>query len=211
VTVVAEEAVSAEGLPPVGDVFFLVDPLDGTREFVEGRGEFTINIALIERGNPVFGVVYAPVLSRLYMTLGPNRACAAKLAPSAPALSLADCGLHDIRARNARPEGLTALASRSHNSPETAEWLSRYRIAECRQAGSSLKFCVIAEGEADIYPRFGPTAEWDTAAGHAVLLAAGGRVTTVDGAPLTYGKAEQRFLNPNFIAWGCGDFRAAEA
>ncbi len=209
VAIVAEEAVSAGGLPAVGNSFFLVDPLDGTREFIEGRQEFTINIALIDAGRPVFGIVYAAALSRLYATLGPEQAMAADVAPDAGIRRFADAGPRHIRAREADPRGLVALASRSHMTQETRDWLARFAIASYKQSGSSLKFCAIAAGEADIYPRLGPTAEWDTAAGHAVLLAAGGRVSTLDGLPLGYGKTAARFLNPHFVAWGRGDFGLA--
>lgn len=207
--IVAEEAVSTGGLLSVGSTFFLVDPLDGTREFIEGRPEFTINIALIESGQPVFGIVYAAALSRLYATLGPELAVEADVAPDAQIRLFADATMRPIRAREADPRHLVALVSRSHMTQETRDWLSRFAVASYKQAGSSLKFCVIAAGEADLYPRLGPTAEWDTAAGHAVLSAAGGRVTTLDGAPLGYGKAGSRFLNPHFVAWGRGDFGLA--
>jgi len=206
VPVVAEEAVSAGLIPALGERFFLVDPLDGTREFIEGRQEFTINIGLIEAGRPVLGIVYAPALSRLYATVGEDRAVAVEIAPESGALSLADAGAKAIATRVANPRALVALASRSHLNAETRNWLARYSVAEYKQAGSSLKFCVIAAGEADVYPRLGPTCEWDTAAAHAVLSAAGGQVTTLDGRPLAYGKTAERFLNPHFIAWGRGDF-----
>ena len=202
--VVAEEAASAGHVPQVGSAFFLVDPLDGTTEFIKKRGEFTINIGLIEAGRPVFGIVYAPALSQFYATLGPDSAIMAVLPPASTATSISQIEAHPIKAREADNAALIALASRSHLNNETEAWLSRYAIASYKQAGSSLKFCSIASGEADVYPRLGPTCEWDTAAGHAVLAAAGGRVTTLDDAPLAYGKSAARYLNPSFIAWGRG-------
>lgn len=202
VPVIAEEA-SAEGrIPVAGDVFFLVDPLDGTREFISGNGEFTVNIALIVSGVPVFGIVYAPALGDLYLTAGRHRSMAASVDPAAGFTRLAECGLADIRTRAPDPAGLTAVASRSHMSAEGEVWLTRWPIAARRNAGSSLKFCLIAKGEADVYPRHGPTMEWDTAAGDAVLRAAGGVVTTFDGAQLLYGKRAQGYRNPHFVGWG---------
>jgi 3'(2'), 5'-bisphosphate nucleotidase len=199
VPVVAEEAVSQGRIPALSETFFLVDPLDGTREFIHGRGEFTVNVALIENRRPVFGIVYAPALSELYVTLGPERAAFATVAPQRSAATLKGCGFKDIRVRHANPDALTAVASRSHLTPDTDAFLKRYSVAECRNAGSSLKFGLLARGEADIYPRLGTTMEWDTAAGHALLVAAGGSVTTLDGAPLEYGKSG--FRNPHFVAW----------
>jgi 3'(2'),5'-bisphosphate nucleotidase len=191
-------------VPTVGETFFLVDPLDGTREFIHRRGEFTINVALIAGGVPVFGLVYAPALGEFYLTTAIDAAAAADVKPCGGATTLADLALRPISARVPDPAALVALASRSHMTPETEAFLAQYSVASYRQAGSSLKFCAIACGEADIYPRLGPTCEWDTAAGHAVLAAAGGSVTTVDGAALTYGKGDPRWLNPHFIAWGRG-------
>lgn len=207
VPVIAEEAVSAGQLPEVADLHFLVDPLDGTREFIEQRGEFTVNIALVRAGTPVFGIVYAPALEELYLTAGPGEAVMARVAPrqggsgSAP-LRLSDLTGNRIRTRQPNVSALTALASRSHSNAETEAFLARYEIAERTNAGSSLKFCVIARGSADVYPRVGPTMEWDTAAGHAVLLAAGGCVTTLDGQPLRYGNRATGLRNPHFVAWG---------
>jgi len=211
--VVAEEAMSAGAAPDVsaGGDFFLVDPLDGTREFINKRDEFTINIGLISGRRPVFGIVYAPALSDLYITLGAGEAVQAKVDPGSAATRLDDLALEPIRARQARHGALVALASRSHRSAETDEFLARYAVDSFIQAGSSLKFCVVARGDADLYPRLGPTCEWDTAAGHAVLSAAGGSVTMLDGAPLQYGKSEDRWLNPFFVAWGQGGPLAATA
>lgn len=168
--------------------FFLVDPIDGTKEFIKKTGEFTINVALIENGAPRAGVVYAPALGRLFMADIDGAVFEMDEQDNKKPLSLRDCASSE----------LIAVASRSHNTPETQEFLDSHKIEGCVSAGSSLKFCLIAAGEADIYPRFGPTMEWDTAAGHAVLRAAGGEVVNIDRSPLTYGKTD--FRNPNFIA-----------
>jgi 3'(2'), 5'-bisphosphate nucleotidase len=201
IPVIAEEAVSQGVIPAVADSFFLVDPLDGTREFIDGRGEFTVNVALVEQGRPIFGIVYAPALSELYATLGVARAVFVRAAPSIAGKELAAYGCADVRTRIPNPAALTVVASRSHLTPETEQFLARYRIADRRNAGSSLKFCLLARGVADMYPRLGTTMEWDTAAGHAVLVAAGGCVTTTDGGPFMYGKAAHGFRNPHFVAW----------
>ncbi|MGH8150343.1 MAG: 3'(2'),5'-bisphosphate nucleotidase CysQ [Steroidobacteraceae bacterium] len=193
--IVAEEAAAAGQIPAAAEEFFLVDPLDGTREFIAGRGEFTVNIALVRGGAPALGVVYAPALGQLFAGDAPSghafvsdlRAQAA--GPREP-----------IRVRRAPEAGLTAVASRSHSTPETDAYLARYAVGERVSVGSSLKFCLVAQGRADLYPRLGPTMEWDTAAGHAVLLGAGGTVVAPDGEPLRYGKPQYR--NPWFIASG---------
>lgn len=202
VPVIAEEAVSGGQIPAIGDLFFLVDPLDGTKEFINKRGEFTVNVALVERGVPVLGLVYAPAQGELYATLGPGRAGLARVALEARLDGIAACGFAEIRVRPPNAAALVAVASRSHMTPETEAFLARYAIAERRDSGSSLKFCAIARGEADIYPRLAPTMEWDIAAGHAVLVAAGGAVTTPDGKPFQYGKAGAGFRNGDFVAWG---------
>lgn len=190
--VLAEESAAAGRVPTLGRRFFLVDPLDGTKEFVSKTGEFTVNIALIEDGQPRLGVVYAPALERLYA------------ASSGEAFRITGAGPRTpIRARTAPSAGLVAVASRSHGTPETDAFLRTLTIADFAAAGSSLKFCLLAEGAADVYPRLGRTMEWDTAAGQAVLEAAGGRVVVHPGAErLTYGKAARGFDNPPFIAWG---------
>ena len=197
VPVVAEEAVAAGHVPVVADRFFLVDPLDGTREFVSHRDEFTVNVALIEAGEPVLGVVFAPARRELYW--GDVRAGKAGTIDADPDGTMPSMGA-GIAARVAPPRGLTAVASRSHRTPETDAFLTNYSIAEFRSIGSSLKFCLVAAGQADIYPRIGTTMEWDTAAGHAVLVAAGGSVTGLAGEPFRYGKPG--FKNGNFVAWG---------
>ncbi|HLI11133.1 MAG TPA: 3'(2'),5'-bisphosphate nucleotidase CysQ [Alphaproteobacteria bacterium] len=197
IPVVSEEAMAAGARPAVGERFWLVDPLDGTKEFIRRVGEFTVNIALVESGRPVLGVVHAPVTGETYAAAGPgtaqHRRRGAKPRP--------------IAARTPAPDGLVVLVSRFHaNAAKLDDYIAQKltargrRVKERRTAGSALKFCLIAAGEADLYPRFGPTMEWDTAAGHALLLAAGGRVETLAGEPLRYGKPD--FLNPDFVAGG---------
>ncbi|HRD74832.1 MAG TPA: 3'(2'),5'-bisphosphate nucleotidase CysQ, partial [Hyphomicrobiaceae bacterium] len=188
IPVVAEEAWSAGAATTPGDTFFLVDPLDGTREFIEKRREFTVNIALIEAGRPRFGIIYAPALGMLAATFGPGDARETLVHPGDTASSVTGLAWRAMRTRRAPLAAQVAVASRSHLNAETAEMLDRYRVASTRNAGSSLKFCLVARGEADIYPRLAPTREWDIAAGHAILSAAGGSVTMVDGSPLAYGK-----------------------
>ncbi|HNR76052.1 MAG TPA: 3'(2'),5'-bisphosphate nucleotidase CysQ [Parvularculaceae bacterium] len=195
----AEEAASAGEIPELGEEFFLVDPLDGTKEFISKTGEFTVNIALVRAGAPVLGVVYAPAIGKLY------RGCAG----GGATLSIVKDGAAEaatpIRCRAPAGAGLIAVASRSHRSPETDQFLATLNVADFAAAGSSLKFCLIAEGLADVYPRLGRTMEWDTGAGQAVLEAAGGRVFEFGGRkPLRYGKSERGFDNPHFIAWGAG-------
>jgi 3'(2'), 5'-bisphosphate nucleotidase len=187
VPVIAEEEVAAGRIPAHGDVYFLVDPLDGTKEFVRGGNDYTVNIGLVEQGVPKLGLVFAPATGRLHGGLVGEGAW-----------------LDDGQGRRpiqTRPRGdaVTAVASKSHLNQETIDYLEA-AVGSCEylSIGSSLKFCIVAEGEADIYPRASPTSEWDTAAGHAVLLAAGGLVDGPDGQPLTYGKPT--FLNRAFVA-----------
>lgn len=196
--VIAEESVAAGVMPEHGARFALVDPLDGTKEFVARNGEFTVNIAVIEHGRPVMGVVYAPALHRLFVAESPSSAWQARAAPDGPP----PAKRNPLRIRPAPAAGLAAVASKSHRSPETDAWLANYKVSEIVAAGSSLKFCLIAAGEADVYPRLGRTMEWDTAAGQAVVEAAGGRVLTIDGAPLLYGKRDRGYDNPDFVVYG---------
>lgn len=193
---VAEEEASAGVFPAaLGDVFFLIDPLDGTREFVQRHLDFTVNIALVRNGVPVVGIVYAPASGRLFSgRIG-----------YAEAAQVDALGEVTNRRRIHVREGaapLTIVASRSHITEETQVYMRRFDAAEIVSVGSSVKFCLIAEAEADLYPRFSPTMEWDTAAGDAVLRAAGGATITLDGYPLTYGKAGAGFTNPSFISCG---------
>lgn len=200
--VVAEEAFAEGRVPAASDVFFLVDPLDGTREFINRNGEFTVNVALVADGHPVFGIVYAPAIGDLYATVGRNEAVLAAVPAGARATRLADLAPRPISTRRPDPAALVAVASRSHMTAEGEAWLARWPIAARRNAGSSLKFCLVARGDADVYPRHGPTNEWDTAAGDAVLRAAGGMVTTLDGRPFPYGKHAERYRNGHYVAWG---------
>ncbi len=190
VPVVAEESYASDDRVQVEEAFWLVDPLDGTREFVSRNGEFTVNIALVEAGRPVLGVVLAPALGSLFagrVGMGAFRECGGGTAP--------------VKVRKPPPEGITVIASRSHGDAEALDtFLAGRKVAQMLQAGSSLKLCRIAEGAADLYPRLGRTMEWDIAAGQAVLEAAGGQVETLDGEPLRYGKPA--FENPHFVARG---------
>jgi 3'(2'), 5'-bisphosphate nucleotidase len=191
IPVVAEEEAHAQGLPEhAPERFWLVDPLDGTKEFVARNGEFTVNIALVERTAPVLGIVHLPALDQMYRG---HSGIAER--------SVAGAAFERISARTPPAEGGIMTISRSHAADERVkvEALGE-RVQGTMVAGSSLKFCRLAEGVADLYPRFGTTMEWDTAAGHAVLAAAGGSVATVEGAPLAYGKPG--FRNPHFIARG---------
>lgn len=199
IAIVAEEEVAAGRLPSIGKRFFLVDPLDGTKEFIDRNGEFTVNIAEIENGVAVRGVVYAPAKSRLFVGETPGGA----FEMDAPVERVPNLDrLRAISVRKAPADGLIAVASRSHRDKKTEEYLAHYPVKDFITAGSSLKFCLVAAGEADIYPRHGRTMEWDTAAGHAVLLAAGGSVTQLDGRPFVYGKTAEEFANPFFVARG---------
>ena len=195
IAVLAEEEASAGRIPKLGRRFFVVDPLDGTRGFVDRNGEFTVNIALVDDGAPVAGVVYAPDAHALYY--GARGEGAFRSLDGGPP--------EPIRTRPHPSQGLTAIASRSQ-SAETKARLAHLPVAEFVPSSSSLKFCLLAEGSADVYPRFGRTMEWDTGAGQAVLEAAGGRVMALEGdeeaGPLRYGKVEAGFANPHFIAWG---------
>lgn len=190
ITVISEENAASHTLA-APETLFLVDPLDGTKEFLkrDGKGSFTVNIALIDKGKPVFGIVFAPALDRLFV-------------------GIVGQGTQETRGDHTRDlwvwdvpdEGAVAVASASHHDAETDVWLKEHGVEKTVSIGSSLKFCLVAAGEADVYPRFGPTMEWDTGAGHAVLAAAGGRVTNPDDTPFAFGKPDYR--NGPFIAWG---------
>jgi 3'(2'), 5'-bisphosphate nucleotidase len=198
VPVVSEEAHSRGCVPHFDGRFWLADPLDGTREFIDRTGEFTVNIALVEDGEPSLGVVLAPALRRLF---GGARGIGAFVEQ--------DGKRRRITCRRPPAEGLTVVSSRSHgDSAALTAFLAGRRVASSASAGSSLKFCLVAAGEADLYPRLGRTMEWDTAAGHAVLAAAGGRVAELDGRELTY--AKPHFSNPHFVAMGLAPWVCAE-
>jgi 3'(2'), 5'-bisphosphate nucleotidase len=176
--------------------FFLVDPLDGTKEFLQRRGEFTVNIALIKDGVPVTGVVYAPAAGRLFRTVATGGAMQERVDPDGNPVP---GSARPARVSTPDNAALAVVASKSHRDQATDDYIARYRVADFKSAGSSLKFCLLACGEADFYPRLGRTMEWDTAAGHAVLRAAGGQVLRFDDhQPLTYGKPG--FENPFFLA-----------
>jgi 3'(2'), 5'-bisphosphate nucleotidase len=187
VPVIAEEEVAAGRIPAHDDIYFLVDPLDGTKEFIRGGDDYTVNIGLIEQGTPRLGVVFAPATGRLHGGCVGEGAWVDEGQGRVPVTT------------RARGELTTAVASKSHLNQATIDYLQA-AVGNCGyvSVGSSLKFCIVAEGKADIYPRAAPTSEWDTAAGHAVLLAAGGLVDGPDGQPLRYGKPA--FLNRAFVA-----------
>ena len=193
IPIVAEEAAAAGNIPDVGDgPFWLVDPLDGTKEFLKRNGEFTVNIALIVNHQPLLGVVLLPAKNCLYSGIVGMGAWRQD----------GDGPVVNITVRTPPEDGLTVIGSRSHgDADEMAVFLKGHAVAEVISAGSSLKFCLVADGSADVYPRLGRTMEWDVAAGHAVLAAAGGRVTFTDGTPFTYAK-NKIFENPHFVAWG---------
>ncbi len=208
IPVVAEEAASEGKIPAAAARFFLVDPLDGTKEFITRNGDFTVNIALIEDGSPTAGVVYAPAHGEIY---------AGEVGKGARRASVTDGVVGEwtpVVCRACPEAGLDVVASRSHMSQETQDYVDRFKVAQLVNAGSSLKFCRVAAGAADLYPRLGRTMEWDTAAGDAVLRAAGGSVRCMDGSPLLYGKRNQAddtdFANPWFVACGAFDPFAPE-
>ncbi|MDG1738252.1 MAG: 3'(2'),5'-bisphosphate nucleotidase CysQ [Paracoccaceae bacterium] len=179
-----------------GDTFLIVDPLDGTKEFIHRRGDFTVNIAYVEDGTPTRGVVYAPAKGRMFFTLADGTT----VEETGPLLKTEIGETKAIAVSDANNDKLMVVASKSHRDQATDDYISKYNVADMKSAGSSLKFCLIATGEADIYPRLGRTMEWDTAAGHAVLTGAGGKVVRFDDhTDLRYGKAG--YANPYFIAY----------
>jgi 3'(2'), 5'-bisphosphate nucleotidase len=190
IPVIAEEEVAAGLVTAGGDEFWLVDPLDGTREFAAGRPEFAVNIGLVRNGRVVLGAVASPATDEIYYGI-----------VGVGAWKRSGAGTVAISARAAPPEGLTIMASRHYkDDPALAAYLAQFNIASVTNIGSALKFCALAEGKADFYPRLGRTMEWDTAAPQAVLEAAGGCVLTMDGNPMGYGKTG--FANPHFVCWG---------
>ena len=190
IPVIAEEEVAAGKITSPGEEFWLVDPLDGTREFAAGRPEFTVNIALVRNGRVALGAVASPATDEIFYGI-----------PGLGAWKKTPSGVTQIHARAAPPEGLTIMASRHYkDDPKLAAFLKDYKIASVTNIGSALKFCALAEGKADFYPRLGRTMEWDTAAPQAVLEAAGGCVLTLEGEPMPYGKPG--FENPHFLCWG---------
>ncbi len=192
IEVVAEESYVHEGMyaeKVKKDLFFLVDPLDGTKSFIRGTGEFTVNIGLVDKTNAKLGVIYVPAREMLYYTGGDGKAYVE-----------IEGKVQEIKVKTPSPEGLDVVESHSHKDPRTDDFLKSFKIKSRLSGSSSVKLCIVAAGGADVYPRFGRTMEWDTAAGHAILKAAGGNVFTVDGKELSYGKTG--FENPDFVAWG---------
>lgn len=201
VPIVAEEAAADGHLPPPASRFLLVDALDGTHMFIRGKPEFSVNIALIEDERPVFGLVYGPASGNLFATRSGLKSYSTEVMPNAAPQSLLGLPWSELKSRPPDRAKLVAFNSRSAGGA-CADFLAELNVAEARPLGSSLKFCLIAKGDGDLYARFGTTYEWDTAAGQAILEAAGGTVATLDGVPLRYGKAARAYLNPHFVAWG---------
>jgi 3'(2'), 5'-bisphosphate nucleotidase len=196
VPVLSEEMASAEAPPPLHGSFFVVDPLDGTREFIAGRDEFTVNLAIVARGTPVLGIIAAPNRGQIWRGIVGRQAERLRLLADGADQS------RPIRTRRWPERSGVAVVSRSHLDPATEAFLERLRPVTRASSGSAIKFCQIAEGTADVYPRLATTCEWDVAAGHALVAAAGGIVTTPDGGSLTFGHADRNFRVPAFIAWG---------
>lgn len=200
VPVIAEEAAYEGRVPETGAEFFLVDPLDGTKEFVRGGNDFTVNIGLIRDCAPVLGIILLPETGKLFWGVAGAGAWRAVVVDGA----IVDRQPISVRAAPAGP--IAVVASRSHRTPETDAYIGRYEVAKLVSAGSSMKFCAVASGKADLYPRMGTTMQWDTAAGDAILRAAGGVVVTLDGQPLAYGpgakSGAEGYRNPWFVAAG---------
>lgn len=197
--VVSEEACARGARPRPGAEFFLVDPLDGTREFLAGLDEYTVNLAFVADGVPELGIIAAPAQGRLWRGANGRGGERLDLAPGATLASARN--IVPLRPRRHPARGLVAAVSRSHLDPRTAAFVAALPQAEQIACGSSLKFCRLAEGAADVYPRLAPTREWDIAAGHAVLTASGGAMTAPDGSALAYGRSGENFLVPGFVAW----------
>lgn len=211
IPVIAEEAMAAGHVPPQSDRFFLVDALDGTRHFVRGSPEFSINVGLIENGRPVFGLIYSPASARMFLTRSDGGAyefrCNAANLPGRGA----GVEMRRINTRVPDRDNLRAFNSLS-SAGKSSVLLRALAVKEAQPLGSAIKFCLIAAGEGDVYARIGETYEWDTASGQAILEAAGGMVTDLDGVPLSYGQRARGYLNPPFVAWGqsplIGDLRS---
>jgi 3'(2'), 5'-bisphosphate nucleotidase len=199
VPVVSEEACARRLPPRPGARFFLVDPLDGTREFLAGLDEYTVNLALVADGVPQIGIIAAPAVGRVWRGAIGRGGERLDLAPGATPAAARN--VIPLRPRRRPARGLIAMVSRSHLEPRTAAFVAALPSAEQMVCGSSLKFCRLAEGAADVYPRLAPTCEWDIAAGHALLVACGGAIAAPDGTPLAYGRSEEAFRVPGFVAW----------
>lgn len=189
--ILGEESVAAGIIPVLGERYFVVDPLDGTKEFIKRNGEFTVNIGLVEHGRPIMGVVLAPATGELFVGDSEGAWSAKVVDGTITGRQAITVGLLS---------GLRIVASRSHGHAALEHLCQSMDVESDVSVGSSLKFCLLARGDAQLYPRFTPTCEWDTAAGQAVLEAAGGAVVTLDGAPMRYGKGDLKFLNPYFVA-----------
>jgi 3'(2'), 5'-bisphosphate nucleotidase len=200
VPVIAEEAVSAGHIPAMAPRMFLVDALDGTHLFIKGKPEFSINVGMIENGRPVFGLIYGPHTGEFYVTRQPGDAVKAAVKADIPGQTFAGLNFETLATRQPDRDHLVALNSRAVGGIGD-DFLTALDVRDRRPLGSSLKFCRIAAAEADLYARLGDTSEWDTAAGQAILEAAGGSVTDLDGKPLTYGHRDRQFRNPHFVAW----------
>lgn len=199
VPVVAEEEIAAGKVCGFAKRFFLVDALDGTRLFIRRKPEFSINIGYVEDGRTKFGLIYLPPSERLFVTRA-DGAYEVHL-PIAADLDYAALRFKRLATRKPDPKALVAFNSRGAGAA-SSRLLALLDVHDAKPIGSSMKFCLIAAGEGDLYARFGETCEWDTAAGQAILEAAGGSVTTLDGAPLTYGHYDRAYRNPHFVAWG---------
>jgi len=197
--VVSEEAVARGSTPKLGGSFALVDPLDGTKEYLAGRDDFVINIGIVRDGNPILGVIAAPARGLIWRGVAGR---GAELLQLASGTSARDAERITIRTRKAPSTGHVAMTSRSHLDAATEALVARLPGAQREPCGSALKFCIVAQGDADLYPRLAPTSEWDIAAGHALLTAAGGSMTAPDGSALAYGRKAPDFLVPAFVAWG---------
>lgn len=202
IPVIAEEEAAKGILPTINETFFLVDPLDGTKDFIAGGSHFTVNIGLIYQGSPIFGIIYAPATDQLFIggvDIEPWQAIV-KCQSEHPEITQ----IRRLKVRAFNQSTAIAVASHSHRDGKTDDWLEKRNFSNVIPIASSLKFCMLAAGEADLYPRFSPCMEWDTAAGHAILEAAGGKLTGLAGEQFLYGKANQSkpFLNPGFLASG---------
>jgi 3'(2'), 5'-bisphosphate nucleotidase len=200
VPILSEEAHGRSPVGPLGDSFVLVDPLDGTRELVAGRDEFSINVGLVQDGEARLGIVAAPARGLLWRGAEPGSAERLRIPAGVPASAVRERTA--IRPRRLPADGIVAAVSRSHLNAETEAFLHRIPGVQLLRSGSAVKLCQVAEGTADLYPRLAPVCEWDLGAGHAVLAAAGGLVVAADGMPLSYGRNAQGFIVSGFIAWG---------
>ena len=194
---ISEESHSKIDIKSLNNIFFLVDPLDGTKEFIEKNDEFTVNIALINKNKPEIGVIYAPAKNKIFFTDDDGKAYELEVENYQNEVNLNRSKRISV---SKETKNLIAITSRSHNNETTKNFLEKYEIKEKIICGSSLKFCLVANGQANIYPRLGPTKEWDTAAGHAILENAGGKIKSLNDKELLYGKTNEDFLNPEFIA-----------